>query len=268
MDINPDFISATSRRSAAASLGIDYRQGTFEHPPLRPTERFDIVFCFEAFHHCRHCLTSLQAIRKALRPSGQLILAGEPFIDEAMWPAWGLRTDPLSVYCIAKFGWWESGWTTRFMGDLFRRIGLQMSFVDFHSDMERYMVGRIGARFGVDQLGTSLDGSGWTPDRHNLISSGRSRLGFYRSLRGVSFTIQNFAGRPLSLLIESSALAAPVHTELAPGSNEVTVEVDGSRLSNRWDMWFSGEIWNPSRELGTADNRDLSFHLSGLEELP
>ena len=30
-----------------------------------------------------------------------------------------------------------------------------MSFVDFHTDMERYMVGRVGDRFGVDQLGAS-----------------------------------------------------------------------------------------------------------------
>ena len=38
--------------------------------------------------------------------------------------------------------------------------------------------------------------------------------------------------------------------------------------NDRWDVWFSGEVWNPSRELGTRDERDLSFHLSGVEELP
>jgi SAM-dependent methyltransferase len=145
VDINPDFVSVASRRSAAAGLGIDYRQGTFERPPIRLDERFDVVFSFGALHHCRHPLTALQGIRRVLRPTGQLILAGEPFIDAAMWPAWGLRTDPLAVYCIAKFGWWESGWTIGFMADLFRRIALQMSFVDFHTDMERYMVGRVGA---------------------------------------------------------------------------------------------------------------------------
>lgn len=144
VDSNSDFIAVAARRSAVAGLGIDYRQGTFESPPLRPDESFDVIFCFEAFHHCRHPLIALQVLRQALRPEGRFILAGEPFIDPAMWPAWGLRTDPLSIYCIAKFGWWESGWTVVFMADLFRRVQLQMSFVDFHSDLERYMIGRAG----------------------------------------------------------------------------------------------------------------------------
>lgn len=268
VDINPDFVSVASRRSAAAGLGIDYRQGTFEHPPLRPDERFDVVFCFEAFHHCRRCLSALQGIRKVLRPVGQFILSGEPFIDAAMWPSWGLRTDALSVYCIAKFGWWESGWTVAFMGELFRRVGLQMSFVDFHSDLERYMVGRVSNRFDVDQLGVSLDGSGWTRDRQYLISTGRSSLVFHRKLHAVRFTIENFAPRRLSLLVESPALASPVHAELAPGANELTIEVNTGELDNTWEIRFSGEVWNPSREIGNRDDRYLSFHLLRLEELP
>ncbi|MBV8457197.1 MAG: methyltransferase domain-containing protein, partial [Acetobacteraceae bacterium] len=151
VDINPDFVAVTTRRSAAAGLGIDCRQGTFENPPLHPDERFDVIFCFEAFHHCRHPLAALRMLRQALRPEGRFILSGEPFIDPAMWPSWGLRTDPLSVYCTGKFGWWESGWTVAFMKDLFRQVGLQTSFVDFHSDLERYMVGRLG-KIAQDQF--------------------------------------------------------------------------------------------------------------------
>lgn len=267
VDINPDFVSVASRRSAAAGLGIDYRQGTFECPPLRPDERFDVIFCFEAFHHCRDCLTALQGIRKALRPAGQFILSGEPLIGAGMWPSWGLRTDPLSVYCVAKFGWWESGWTVGFMGELFRRVGLKMSFVDFHSDMERYIVGRISNRFDTDQLWASLHGSGWTPDRQYLICSGHSRLEFHRKLRGVIFRIENFAPRTLSLLVESAAMSSPVNAELSIGTNEVIVAVNTHGLSDTWEIWFSGEVWNPSREIGSRDDHYLSFHLSGLEEL-
>lgn len=267
-DINPDFIAVASRRSADARLGIDYRQGTFERPPLRPDERFDVIFCFEAFHHCRHSLAALQGIKKALRPAGQFILAGEPFIGPEVWPSWGLRTDPLSIYRIAKFGWWESGWTIAFMGEMFRRVGLQMSFVDFHTDLERYMIGRIGNSFGADQLGIRAIELGWQRDRQYLINCGRSRLEFYHRLRSVSFRIENFSGRRLSLLIESAALVRPVSLELVPGLNEMEVEVETSHLSDKWEIWFSGEVWNPHQVLRNGDNRDLSFHLSGVEETP
>jgi hypothetical protein len=77
----------------------------------------------------------------AIGAGGQIILASEPFIPADMWPASGLHTDPLSVYCIAKFGWWESGWTREFMSGLFAQFGLVIRSDDHHSDLERYMIG-------------------------------------------------------------------------------------------------------------------------------
>lgn len=266
VDINPDFIAVASRRSTEARLGINYRQGSFEQLPLRPHERFDVVFCFEAFHHCRHSWSALQRMRDVLRPAGQIIFSGEPFISPAMWPSWGLRTDPLSVYCIAKFGWWESGWTVDFMADLFRRAGLQPTFVDFNTDLERYMVGRFGNKFGAGQLGIADGQGGWMRDATYLISTGRSKLDFYRSIKGASFSVMNFAARPLAFLLESPALAVPFATELAPGRNEVTVEL--SCPSDRWEMWLAGEVWNPGRELGNGDDRNVAFHLESIEEFP
>jgi SAM-dependent methyltransferase len=143
VDVNPDFIETATRRSQRLGLGIDYRLGTFACLPVAPDERFDIIFTSAAFHHGRTPLLALQGMVRQLVPGGQVILASEPFIEPAMWPAWGLRADALSVYCIAKFGWWEAGWTRAFMGELFSRVGLEMRFADYHSDLERYMVGRL-----------------------------------------------------------------------------------------------------------------------------
>jgi SAM-dependent methyltransferase len=267
VDINQDFVAMASRRSVAAGLGIDYRQGTFESLPLQTDERFDVIFCFEAFHHCRHPLAALQVLRQAMRPEGQFILSGEPFIDPVTWPAWGLRTDPLSIYCIGKFGWWESGWTVAFMADLFRRVGLQMSFVDFHSDQERYMVGRVGNVFHARQLVSEcLDApKGWAYDGQYMTSFGHSILGFYRKLRGAVFVIQNFAPHELKLAMESTAFHY-THEELVPGRNEIMVET--APMTDCWNVVFSGELWNPKRELGSHDDRHISFHLEEIEELP
>jgi SAM-dependent methyltransferase len=266
VDINQDFVEMASRRSVAAGLGIDYRQGTFESLPLHTDERFDVIFCFEAFHHCRNPLAALQVFRQAMRPEGQFILAGEPFINPVMWPTWGLRTDPLSIYCIGKFGWWESGWTVAFMADLFRRVGLQMSFVDFNNDQERYMIGRVGNAFHARQLTTDRDiVTGWGWDGQYMTSFGRSVMTFYRRLRGVAFVIRNFASRELELVIESTAFQ-PTHVVLAPGRNEIMVEA--APLADCWSVVLLGELWNPRREQGSHDDRYISFHLEEIEELP
>jgi hypothetical protein len=60
-----------------------------------------------------------------LKPGGKLLLAGEPIND--IWKHWGLRTDPLSVYCIRKFGWFESGWSARFLTACVERCGFKVT---------------------------------------------------------------------------------------------------------------------------------------------
>jgi SAM-dependent methyltransferase len=141
VEINPDFVETATRRSRRLGLDIDYRLGTFEQLPGGSDERFDVIFTSGAFHHSRAPAAALRGMVARLSPDGQIILASEPFTPPDPWPAWGLRTDPLPVYCIAKFGWWESGWTREFMASLFAQLGLVMRFVDHHSELERYMIG-------------------------------------------------------------------------------------------------------------------------------
>jgi hypothetical protein len=66
-----------------------------------------------------------------LSEDGVIVLAGEPFAMESLpsqfhqWTQWGMRTDPLSAYCIRKYGWFETGWTLNFMDQCFARIGFE-----------------------------------------------------------------------------------------------------------------------------------------------
>ncbi len=268
VDINPDFVEVASLRSERGGLGIDYRQGTFGNLPLGLQERFDLVYCFEAFHHARHSRETLVCLVERLRPKGQFILFGEPFIEESMWPSWGLRLDPLSIYCIAKFGWWESGWTRTFMGSLFRSAGLASRFIDENSDLERYMVGHITNAYNVDQLSYQPEADGWLRYQDYLVSGGNSRIEFYRSLSRVVFRIESFAPHPLWTRFESSALAAPVTVEVVPGSNRFAIPLSACPPTDLWEIRIVSQTWNPLRLLGVGDDRELSFHLSGLEECP
>jgi len=268
IDINPDFVDVAARRSERAGLGIDYRLGSFEDLPLRPEEHFDIVYCFEAFHHAREPRATLRRLATRLRPAGQFILFGEPFIDEQMWPAWGLRLDPLSVYCIAKFGWWESGWTRSFMGTLFRAAGLHATFVDESSDLERYMIGRRSRAYGVDQLSHRPAVEGWVRDRDYFISCGDSQLTFYRKLRRLVLEFSNFSPAPLDVRLESEALTSPFHVTLLPGVNCLEVPLPACPATGDWILHLRAKTWNPLRVLGQGEDRELAFHLRRVEEEP
>ena len=227
-----------------------------------------MIYCFEAFHHARDFRSTLSRLSRRLRPEGKFILFGEPFIDESMWPTWGLRLDPLSIYCIAKFGWWESGWTRAFMASVFRSAGLLASFVDEGSDLERYMVGSIGGRYSVDQLSYRPVIDGWARDRTYLVSRGDSRLEFYRPLREIVLGIENFAPFELWVRFESPALTAPVTINLARGPNQIALPISTSPQPDPWEIRISSQTWNPHQELGAGEERDLSFHLESVTEIP
>jgi ADP-heptose:LPS heptosyltransferase/SAM-dependent methyltransferase len=267
VDINPDFVEVARRRSDANRLDIDYRIGRFDNLPLHAGESFDVIMTFESFHHSRVPFPALQGMVRHLRADGQVILAGEPFIERDMWPAWGLRLDPLSVYCIARFGWWESGWTRQFMGYLFRGVGLQAEMADFQSDMERYLIGRRAERFGCEQIGAVDETGGWRRDREYLISTGRSTLEFLRPLKKVVLSIQNFAPHPLAVAVAQGESQPALTMSLAPGSNRVEIPLDQETAGTRWTLTLQGEVWCPDRVLNNGDRSELSFHLSEIEEV-
>jgi heptosyltransferase-2 len=267
VDINPDFVETGNLRSDRNHLGIDYRIGTFDNLPLADNEQFDVIMSFESFHHCRDPLAALRGAVSRLRDGGQVILAGEPFIPASMWPAWGLRLDALSVWCIAKSGWWETGWTREYMGFLFRGVGLRASFVDHHADMERYLIGKPGSVFQTDQLAWDAERLGWRRDRHYLISTGRSRLEFLRPLRSAVLLIENFSPNDLSLLISSPVMDSATSVALRPGANRVEVPFDSTPETPVWSLHLSCETWSPHAALGNGDTSQTAYHLSGIEEI-
>jgi ADP-heptose:LPS heptosyltransferase/SAM-dependent methyltransferase len=266
VDINPDFVEVAQKRSDDSRLGIDYRIGTFDDLPLGEEGRFDIIMSFESLHHCRKPDVALRGIVRRLNPEGQVILSGEPFIPGSMWPSWGLRPDPLSVYCIAKFGWWESGWTREYMSYLFRAVGLCATFVDFHSDMERYLVGRLGNRFCADQLVYWPPLAGWMRDRQYLISSARAYLEFVRPVRGVVLLSLNFAPFPVSVNVKTSPRSVDQGFVLRPGENRIELAFEEEHESAIRRVEFFSQTWRPDTILGNGDEREIGFHLLAVEE--
>jgi len=122
LDINPRFVELVNRRAKRIGHKVGAVQGSFENIP--GDKLYDAALYYESLHHAVRPWESLSLVHSRLKPGGKLMLAGEPIND--MWKHWGIRTDPLSVYCIRKFGWFESGWSADFISRCVKRCGFEI----------------------------------------------------------------------------------------------------------------------------------------------
>ncbi|WP_292223567.1 class I SAM-dependent methyltransferase [Mesorhizobium sp.] len=124
LDINPRFVELVNTRAKRLGQKVGAVQGSFEDIPGNAL--YDAVLYYESLHHAIRPWETLSQVHSRLKPSGKLMLAGEP-INE-IWKHWGIRTDPLSIYCIRKFGWFESGWSADFISKCVKRCGFEVEY--------------------------------------------------------------------------------------------------------------------------------------------
>lgn len=130
VDINPNFVSLVNLRAKARSLPIACFLSSFDQ--FDSDESYDAIFFYECLHHSVRPWRLLQGLKKNLKADGKIVLSGEP-INEVWWKHWGIRLDPLSLYCIRKYGWFESGFSMDFLHLMFDRIGLIVEVINGRS---------------------------------------------------------------------------------------------------------------------------------------
>ncbi|WP_181182634.1 class I SAM-dependent methyltransferase [Mesorhizobium sp. B3-1-9] len=139
LDINPRFVELVNARAKRIGHKVRAVQGSFEDIPGEGL--YDAALYYESLHHAIKPWETLSLVHSRLKPGGKLMLAGEPVND--MWKHWGIRTDPLSVYCIRKFGWFESGWSADFISRCVKRCGFEIEhFADESGSIGWIMIAR------------------------------------------------------------------------------------------------------------------------------
>jgi len=122
VDINHKFVRLVNERAISKSLPIEAIISSFDD--FSSTEKYDAIFFYECLHHSVTPWLLLGKMANFLAPNGRIIISGEP-INSIWWKHWGLRLDPLSIYCIRKFGWFESGFSFEFAENIFKMIGFK-----------------------------------------------------------------------------------------------------------------------------------------------
>lgn len=261
VDVNPDFVDLVNRRASRLGHDIKAQQGTFD--TFESDQRFAMILFYECFHHALRPWDLLSRMARHLEPEGRIVLAGEP-INSYWWKHWGLRLDPLSVYCIHKFGWLESGWSTEFLMAAFQRAGLTVRISDHPENEIGFTV--IGSRTKIgkveaNDIGQLWQHKGWLCDVGYMVCLGDSELLIpaLANSRTVSLGIVNFRGKPIHLALSNSA-GVICERDLPPGRSEIEISAEAANDT----LTFTGEIWVPDQELGNGDKRPISMHLQDV----
>ena len=124
VDINPKFIELIEQRAQKRGGRVQTSRSNFDD--IHFDEPFDFALFYECLHHAVKPWDTIAHLSKFMAHDGRIGFAGEP-INAIWWRHWGLRLDLMSMYCIRKFGWFESGWTAEFITAVFARSGWKLS---------------------------------------------------------------------------------------------------------------------------------------------
>ncbi|PZO05377.1 MAG: hypothetical protein DCF28_03805 [Alphaproteobacteria bacterium] len=260
VDINPSFVALVNERAARSSRSITATLGTFDD--YTPTTPVDVILFYECLHHAVRPWTVLGRLVEWLNTDGSVVLAGEP-INSLWWTSWGMRLDPLSVYCMRKFGWFESGWSLEFMRDVFARCGLSLTVVqDPDPSLGHFLIGKpmrkdiTGEQFfqTTASEGSSSDGK-WGV----IAGNGWFDVNFPPKTSRARIHLHSFRPAPISLMmaVENNVL---INQTVSAGLTVIDIE----RTSDRVRVIFDAEKWAPGEELGNNDTRHLSLHVESV----
>jgi 2-polyprenyl-3-methyl-5-hydroxy-6-metoxy-1,4-benzoquinol methylase len=262
VDINPAFVELVNRRAARGGRRITAIQAGFDD--FTPRETCDAILFYECLHHATRPWEVVGRLAGSLKPGGALILAGEPF-NSHWWDHWGLRLDALSVYCIRKFGWFESGWSLSFMQDILSRAGLvPETSHDADPEIGIVMIGRrpdapspalpagVAAHEGPHR---------WSPEDGRLVLHGQGwiDLDWPDDATECRIILTNHRPGPLRLRLRDG-LTTLYQGVLPTGPADITLARQG-RIGR---IAFTADQWTPDEEIGNGDTRRISVHLDGV----
>jgi 2-polyprenyl-3-methyl-5-hydroxy-6-metoxy-1,4-benzoquinol methylase len=263
VDINRDFLELVASRALRFGFDIDVVHSLFDK--FQPQFQYDMILFYECLHHALKPWTVIEQLSKHLTRNGQIVLAGEPF-NEHWWKHWGLTLTPMSVYCIRKFGWFESGWSLSFIDKVFQRAGMTMAY-EVDSDPQIGITAfakffKSGTVASAADIARFWKMQGWSFDGEQyLLFSGKGWLEFNSVNDNCKIQIRLINFRPQNLGVYIRCKEAIIYSEpLKTGEN--LIELTMSSGVNRLDI--SSETWIPDDEIKNGDKRTLTFHVTDI----
>ncbi|RFD18627.1 class I SAM-dependent methyltransferase [Komagataeibacter melaceti] len=133
VDVNKEFCDAVNDVSRFYDVSLKSHIGEFGYNPSGENNYYDLIFFYECFHHCLDIKKTILELRDALKPTGKILLAGEPIFDEICpilpYP-WGIRLDWQNVSIMRYRGWMELGFQKDYLFKCFSDAGFYCNVYD------------------------------------------------------------------------------------------------------------------------------------------
>ena len=261
VDVNPNFVRLVNERARLGGRQIQAIEGTFEE--FAPSKPADLALFYECFHHAVRPWIVVDRLASFLKPGGRLVLAGEP-INSHWWKSWGMRLDPMSIYCIRKFGWFESGWSLPFLTQVLHRAGLvPATFVDPDPEIGISIIAEkaLPHRVPGDLAAQLFSGKGCIEDAGASIFSGAGGLKISMPEGALKATLNfvNHRGRGLDVRLSINGVKM-FDGSMASGRHAISVPHTGLPV----ELIFQIERWVPDEELHNGDQRVIGLHLESV----
>jgi len=261
VDINSNFVELVNARAEKSGLRIHAVQCDFDS--YQPPAPVDAILFYECLHHAIRPWSLLESLTRSLAPEGKLILAGEP-INDFWWKAWGLRLDALSIYCIRKFGWFESGWSLPFITEVIERAGLAVRVVlDADTDIGFTIIGeaiKLVEKSAVEFI-SETESEGFVLEGQLAVFSGQGSftLDFPPEATRAQLIFKNF--RPSQVNVKCTSVGKTLFSgPLENGSGSLVIEKQAPHMK----VVCESDSWVPDEEVGNGDTRSLSLHLASV----
>ena len=264
VDINPFFVDLVNTRAKRLGYSIAASRSSFDE--YSPKDEYDAILFYESLHHALLPWDVVRHLTRYLKPGGKVVLAGEP-INEYWWKHWGIRLDALSIYCIRKFGWFESGWSLPFITNTLNRNGMTVeTYYDPDREIGYTIIARKFNRLtpAVNEIIQHCSIEGWflEEDFVVLLGSGWMDVVFPPDTASARVRIRNFRPRDLGLTLNTRDETL-FEGRLPVGASSLTV----NRRSEIMRLFFLGETWVPDDEIRNGDTRTISLHIEGIDRL-
>lgn len=259
VDINPDFVALVRARSERYRYDIQSTQAAFDDYVAQAP--IDLILFYECLHHAVEPWALIQRLARMLAAGGKIVACGEP-INHFWWPHWGLRLDPMSVYCIRKHGWFESGWSQDFIVACMDRALLNTCVVTNPDPaIGQFLLAAADPLLTPDWMLRNCAISGAVADGDYLVAGGETRIVFHTPIGwgDPHLVLHNFRGRPVEAHIRWND--GP-NTHLTIESGETRLPIGGTAPGAT--LTITAETWIPAEEIGNLDTRRLAFQIGGV----